>query len=208
MKGFQVRTFIKGQIIFREEEAGDTAYVLTEGKVEISSRVEGRKKVLAVLEPVNVLGEMVLVQEGKKRTATATCLEDCRLVAVTRDNFQHYLDQSPPFISALINVLVQRLRTATRLALRVPNLMQALVLNLNFLTRSGLKSIPLSDLCATMGCYLVQDPAEIEKKLGEMAGEGWVTIEGEGEKRTVSVADVERMARFDNSCRSSVGGRE
>lgn len=208
MKGFQVRTFVKGQVIFREDEAGDIAYVLTEGKIEISSRVEGRKKVLAMLEPVNVLGEMSLVQEGKKRTATATCIEDCKLVAVTRDNFQQYLDQSPPFISALINVLVQRLRTATRLALRVPSTMQALLLNIHMMHRNGLKAIPLLDLCATMSCFLVQDPGEIEKRLLDLAKEGWISISGEGDARTLAVVDAERMARFDNSCRSSVGGRE
>ena len=130
------------------------------------------------------------------------------LVAVTRDNFQQYLDQSPPFISALINVLVQRLRTATRLALRVPSTMQALLLNIHMMHRNGLKAIPLLDLCATMSCFLVQDPGEIEKRLLDLAKEGWISISGEGDARTLAVVDAERMARFDNSCRSSVGGRE
>ncbi len=208
MKGFQVRTFIKGQVIFREDEAGEVAFVLTEGKVEIASRVEGRKKVLAVLEPVNVLGEMALVQEGGKRTATATCLEDCRLVGVTRESFQKFLEQSPPFISALVNVLVQRLRAATKLALRAANPVQSLLLNIHFLHRNGQTAIPLDDLCATMGCFLMQDPGELERKLAELAAEGWISIAGEAGKRTVSVADAGRLARFDNSCRASVGGRE
>lgn len=125
MKGFLEKTFKANEVLFKEGQQGDAAYILTRGEVEISSTVAGRKKVLARLKPVSMFGEMALILEDNKRTATAMTTRESRMVFISRDNFEKALTDLPPTISTLINVLVSRLRTSTRNALRVPNLQQA-----------------------------------------------------------------------------------
>ena len=49
---FLQRSVLKHNVIFTEGSRGDEAYLLVDGKVEISGSVDGRKKVFAVLQPV------------------------------------------------------------------------------------------------------------------------------------------------------------
>ena len=65
------RRFAPGEVIFREGEAGDVAYIVEEGRVEISSLVNGRKHVMAVLGAGDLFGEMALIDQNE-RTASAT----------------------------------------------------------------------------------------------------------------------------------------
>ena len=50
--------YADGQIIFREGSWGDWVYVIQRGSVEISKTIGGKKYVLSVLEPGEVLGEV------------------------------------------------------------------------------------------------------------------------------------------------------
>ena len=61
--------------LFREGEAGDTAYIVESGRLEISLLREGRKVVVAELGPGSLVGEMALIGAGT-RSATATALEE------------------------------------------------------------------------------------------------------------------------------------
>ena len=96
---FLQRSVLKHNVIFTEGSRGDEAYLLVDGKVEISGSVDGRKKVFAVLQPVAMFGEMAVFLEDHGRTATAIALEDCKLVVLNRDDLQGYIDSSPPAIS-------------------------------------------------------------------------------------------------------------
>lgn len=63
-------TYQDGQIVFKEGSAGDWIYIILSGAVEISKDVRGETKVIEVLNPGEVFGELGFIG-GLKRTATA-----------------------------------------------------------------------------------------------------------------------------------------
>lgn len=80
-------TFKKGDIIFRENSAGDWVYVILSGSVEISKTAGGKKFVVAILHEGEVFGELSFLG-GIKRTATARAIENVTLGVIERS----YLD--------------------------------------------------------------------------------------------------------------------
>lgn len=70
-----------GQVLFREGDAGDCAWVIEDGEVEVSVTRGGRKQVISRVGPGALLGEMALINECP-RTATLTALRDTRLIKI------------------------------------------------------------------------------------------------------------------------------
>jgi CRP-like cAMP-binding protein len=122
MSSFMVKNFLKYSVIFQEGSKGECAYLLKEGRVEISKILDGKKKVLAVLKPVSVSGRWPFLLGDERRTATAVALEDSKVVEIKKADFEDYMRKSPQMISTILNVMVYRLKTATAKAMRVPNL--------------------------------------------------------------------------------------
>ena len=70
-KDFGVR-FSAGEIIFEEGEQGKHLYIIEEGQVEIYRMVLGKKKVLSILGPGDIFGEMsVFFDQPRKESARA-----------------------------------------------------------------------------------------------------------------------------------------
>jgi len=113
MSGFHVRKCSQNETICKEGATGTAAYILRKGTVEVSVLVEGNKKVLAVLNPVTVFGEMALLLKDHKRTATATALEYSELVEIEKKYFDEYIGESPPVIATALKALVDRLLDTT-----------------------------------------------------------------------------------------------
>jgi len=69
----------KGQILFKEGDAGDRLFVVVEGKLKLgTSSGDGRENLLSILGPGDMFGELSLFDPGP-RTATATAVVDSRL---------------------------------------------------------------------------------------------------------------------------------
>ncbi|HEY7696970.1 MAG TPA: cyclic nucleotide-binding domain-containing protein, partial [Vicinamibacteria bacterium] len=67
------RRFRQGEVIFRERDRASEAFVIESGRVEISTDVGSERKVLAVLGPGEMFGEMAAL-DGTERSATAVAL--------------------------------------------------------------------------------------------------------------------------------------
>ena len=113
MSNFHVRKFSQNETICEEGSTGAVAYILRKGSVEISFDVGGNKKVLTILKPVTVFGEMALILEDHKRTATATALEHSEVVEIEKKDFDKYIEKSPQVIAAALKALVERLLETT-----------------------------------------------------------------------------------------------
>jgi CRP-like cAMP-binding protein len=201
MKGFVVKNYVQHQMVFGEGEKGDCAYLLSEGKVEISTKVEGRKKVLAVLTPVTVFGEMAIILDGQLRTATAMTLTDCKLIAITRDNFHSFLEESPHVVSATVNVLVSRLRSATQKSLRVPHLSHGLAQIAYLLALHGQTKIHLDEFINVLSSVFVMPKADIVEKLKGLAQSGFIALQaGQDGKKHIMVEDFEGLKALHRSC--------
>jgi CRP/FNR family cyclic AMP-dependent transcriptional regulator len=87
--------------VFRKGDAGEAAYVVVEGEIEIVQR--GVK-----IGPGALFGEMALFTKSGKRTATAKCLTDVRLLAITYEQFEQLYFQNPEFGLYLMRLIVRR----------------------------------------------------------------------------------------------------
>lgn len=173
---FLQRTVLKHNVIFTEGSKGDEAYLLVDGKVEISGAVDGRKKVFAVLQPVSIFGEMALFLEDQGRTATAVALEDSKVVVLGRDDLEGYINDAPPAISAMLNVMVTRLKSTTKKALRAPNVPMGIVRILDLFSLNGKNEVLYDSAVRHMSDIFVCSAATIEGYLQGLVSQGHISI--------------------------------
>ncbi|MBF0094752.1 MAG: cyclic nucleotide-binding domain-containing protein [Alphaproteobacteria bacterium] len=102
------KVFYAGNVVFREGEEGDRAYLLQEGAIEIVSEAAGGK-VLGVITPGSLFGEMALIDD-KPRMATARAKEQSTVVIIGRQAFQEKLQKADPFIRGLLKIFVRNIR--------------------------------------------------------------------------------------------------
>jgi CRP/FNR family transcriptional regulator, cyclic AMP receptor protein len=77
-------------VLMVEGEPGDRFYLLVEGTV----RIDRGGAPLRSMTAGGFLGEIALLERGP-RTATATCVTDCRLLAIERHEFERVLTAFP-----------------------------------------------------------------------------------------------------------------
>jgi CRP-like cAMP-binding protein len=90
-----------GEVLTLEGEPGDAFYVIVEGTV----RVEHGDRTIRSMAG-GFLGEIALVEHGG-RTATATCVTDCRLLEIRRHEFERLMDTMPA-VHRRIRAAIQR----------------------------------------------------------------------------------------------------
>lgn len=104
-----------GEMLFEENDAGETAYIVLEGTVEVVKAVEGRDALVALRGHGDVIGEMALLQ-GVPRTATVRARTGTRLLAVSKTTLDQLLESSPSAVRAMFGTLLERTNeTADRL---------------------------------------------------------------------------------------------
>ncbi len=110
------RALRKGQVLFREGDAGDEMFIVRTGGVIVSKAVTGRvEQVLARMSVGDFFGEMALFDRSP-RSATIQAEADCALLVLDRDNLQRLVELNPraavAFFQALVQVFIERLRTS------------------------------------------------------------------------------------------------
>jgi CRP-like cAMP-binding protein len=113
------RRFAAGEVIFREGDASDQAYLLRSGRVAILKESGHGPVQLAVLGDGDVLGEMGLLEE-RPRSATARVLDDVVADAVNATEFSHMLENDPGASIGILRVLFERLRAVNERLTETP----------------------------------------------------------------------------------------
>lgn len=173
---FLMRNVLKHNVVFNEGAKGDAAYILTEGKIEISGIIEGHKKVFAILKPISIFGEMALFLDEGARTATAIALEDSKVIVVTKDDLQEFMRQSPKVISSIITVLVSRLKSTTKKAMKVPSTGMGVVRTLDLFAANGKMSIKYDTLVKSLADTFVTTPERIEGYIHGLGEQGLLVV--------------------------------
>jgi len=108
-----------GEIIFREDEPGDSLYIVLQGEVEVlreSGAQDRVAQVVAVLGRGEFFGEMSMLEKST-RSATVRSRMDSRLLIVTTEDFYSFAKIfKNGFTVVIINIariLSQRLRQTT-----------------------------------------------------------------------------------------------
>ena len=100
-----------GEVIIRENDLGETAYFITQGKVEITKESAEQKVHLAYLGVGETFGEMSMIDE-KPRSATVTAVTETLVSEIRRDDFFNSFQTEPKLALQLLKVLFERLREA------------------------------------------------------------------------------------------------
>lgn len=95
----------KEQILFKENEIGDTFYIILSGKVKVF--VEKINKHLNYLEAGSFFGELSLML-GMPRTATVKAVEPTILFCINQANFRKLLMKNPELYDLIVNKLSER----------------------------------------------------------------------------------------------------
>ncbi len=99
----------EGEVIFAEDETGDTMYIIRVGRVEIRKRAAGKQIVLAVLKEGDFFGEMSLFGDSR-RSATAVALENGILICIGKKMLDQQLSRVPEWFLVMFKALTRRLR--------------------------------------------------------------------------------------------------
>jgi CRP-like cAMP-binding protein len=117
------RKLRKGQVLFKEGDAGEEMFLVREGTILVSKAVTGRvEQVLARFGPGDFFGEMSLFDRSP-RSATIQAETDTVLLALARENLNRLIELNPraaaAFFHGLVQVFIARLRDSGELVAEI-----------------------------------------------------------------------------------------
>ncbi len=105
------RNFGRDEVIFREGDVSDAAYIVVAGHVELTTQGPDGPVLLAMLGPAEMFGEMGILDDSP-RSATARASERSRVRCIPRQEFRAWLQSDPEAAMQVVAMLVSRLRAA------------------------------------------------------------------------------------------------
>ena len=105
------KEFKRGDVLFREGDAGKERYVIQAGKVNITKKVRDTEKILATQGAGEFLGEMAILN-NKPRSAGAVMAEDGKLLVIDPKTFEAMIRGNVEIAVRLIKKLSARLQAA------------------------------------------------------------------------------------------------
>jgi CRP/FNR family transcriptional regulator, cyclic AMP receptor protein len=157
------RTFSKGEVVFHRDDPGDSLHLIVAGRFAIRVMTPlGDTATIAVRGPGESFGEMALVTEEGRRTATVAALEPAETRAVYRTDFEQVRMLNPSVTKALITFLVHEVRMLNE------RLLEALYIPAD--RRVLRRLIELTDL------YPGSDVPLTQEELAQLAGTSRATV--------------------------------
>jgi len=114
-KGYR-KKLASGEIICRENDPGDSFYIILSGAVEVV--VESISQQVAIRTSGEFIGEMSLLM-GSPRTATLRTIDETILFVVDRDNLQSLLQKHQDLADKIAEELSQRQETLKSLGITI-----------------------------------------------------------------------------------------
>jgi CRP/FNR family transcriptional regulator, cyclic AMP receptor protein len=193
------RRFARNEVVFHRDDPGDSVHLVQQGRFAVRVMTPlGDTATIAVRGPGDSFGEIALIAEEPRRTATVAALEDGETMAVYRDDFDRLRSRYPAITKMLFRFLTDQVRMLDGL------LLEALYVSVEKRVRRRL--VDLSDL------YPSPDGPVIlltQETLAELAGAARPTVNqvlrdeekrgavelSRGRIRIVDLADLMRRAR-------------
>ncbi len=105
------RSFPKGTVFFKEGDRGTEMYLINDGDVRITRKVDGVEVVLAELGTGEFFGEMSLIT-NRPCSVSAEAITDCKLTVVNKDTLETLIASNPLVALSLTKKLVLKLEKA------------------------------------------------------------------------------------------------
>jgi len=112
------KTIHEGGFVFREHETGHEAFIIKSGTVEIfkSFAEEGhqpREVILGTLGPGAMFGEMALIDDELRMASARVAGGPAEVFVISREQFNAKLDGVNLFISKLLQILAENVRSSS-----------------------------------------------------------------------------------------------
>lgn len=104
--------FTPGQILFEQGEGGDFAYVIIEGKADVSVSTPGGPLSVATIDEHELVGEIAILCEVP-RTATVTATTELVTLRISKDLFFRLIKEFPDMAVEIMRELARRLELTT-----------------------------------------------------------------------------------------------
>ncbi len=105
----QSKTFLKGSLICREGERGDSLFVISRGEVSVTKRTpEGREVSVCNLREGNFFGEFGYFID-QKRHATVKAVIECEVLEISRQALNKMIETHPRLTEVLQNLFRERI---------------------------------------------------------------------------------------------------
>lgn len=112
-----LRRFQPGEVIITEDQLGDTAYIILQGRVDVTKGLGDQKTYLGYLLKDDLFGEMSIIDD-KPRSATITAAEVTVVKEIHRDEFLNTLQTDEDSAIKILKALFDRLRDMNEQALQ------------------------------------------------------------------------------------------
>ena len=91
-----------GETFIRQGDPANAAYIVEAGRVEIFiDTKDGSPQFVGTRGAGTIIGEMALIDDAP-RTAHVRAIEDCKLIEITREDFQRRLNGSDPVMQMVM----------------------------------------------------------------------------------------------------------
>ncbi len=104
---FEIETYRPGEVVFQQGDAGDCAYFIHNGRVEVVKTEDGKEDVIATLGKDQYFGEMALISSAP-RNATIRAVEETQVAALGKSNFLRLLNVLPATKEDVLKTVQQR----------------------------------------------------------------------------------------------------
>jgi CRP/FNR family transcriptional regulator, cyclic AMP receptor protein len=105
------RRFSRNEVVFHRDDPGDSVHLVQRGRFAVRVMTPlGDLTTVAVRGPGESFGEMALVAEAPRRSATVAALEDAETISVFRDDFDFVRKQYASVDRVLLRFLTNEVR--------------------------------------------------------------------------------------------------
>ena len=190
----RIRSFKRGEMLFRKDDPGTHLYVVLAGAVKIALPGEfGQEALVAIMRAGDFFGELALF-DGSPRSASATALEDTRAALLAREDFLSYVETHPASVRVVLDVLAKTIRRLSDrvedlIFLDVPSRVAKYLLDLA--QQDGTAKLELTLTQDELAAFIGASRVSVNRVLGDLERREIIEIR----RRHIVVKDAAKLAK-------------
>lgn len=202
----QIRSFVKGSVIYRRGDPGDSLMVVISGRIKLANvSANGKEVVLYFVGPGDIYGEIAAL-DSKERAADAVALEDSEVFFVYTRDLLPILMAHPPAMFEVIQALCEKVRigamiiedNSLEMRARVARGLHRLAQQHGRRSADG-TSLQLTISQEELGKHLGLSRTNVNRQLGQLKTANVIRIAG----MEISIIDEQALAEFAESLPSA-----